>query len=312
MSLTLLSSGGRCLEPVPEALLLFLLISALPSYVLYFGHALDSGEGISRRPPAPLESIAEPVTRSFPGDTTRWFDGVGVWSRLLGFRVQIYFPSQVWSLTKASGGVMLLCLFQGLCASVFSLDPLMGSGFLVAVEKSDDGVDVAVVLWRLGSADVYSLRLRVHWRFFYSVAHAGLCVAVWWRVVSGSGVWSQTHKITVYISNLIALLLFLLVSALPSYVLYLGYALDYGEGISRRPPAPLERIAEPVTRSFPGATTRWFDGVGVWSRLLGFRAQIYFTFQVWSLTEASGDVMLLCLFQGLCASVFSLDPIMGS
>ncbi|KAG5397924.1 hypothetical protein IGI04_019738 [Brassica rapa subsp. trilocularis] len=98
---------------------------------------------------------------------------------------------------------MLLCLFQGLCASVFSLDPLMGSGFLVAVEKSDDGVDVAVVLWRLGSADIYSLRLRVHWRFFYSVARAGWCVAVWWRVVSGSGVWSQTHKITVYISNLI-------------------------------------------------------------------------------------------------------------
>ena len=184
----MLSSGGWCLEPVPEALLLFLLVSALPSYVLYLGYALDYGEGISRRPPAPLERIAEPVTRSFPGATTRWFDGVGVWSRLLGFRAQIYFTFQVWSLTEASGDVMLLCLFQGLCASVFSLDPIMGSGFLVAVEKSDKGVDVAVVMWCLGSADVGSLRLRVYRRFFYSLVCAGLCVALWWRVVFGSGV----------------------------------------------------------------------------------------------------------------------------
>ncbi|CAN6999636.1 unnamed protein product, partial [Brassica rapa subsp. trilocularis] len=104
-----------------------------PSYVLYLGYALDYGEGISRRPPAPLERIAEPVTRSFPGATTRWFDGVG----------------QVATS----------------CCSVSSKVFALVSSALT-------------LLWVLG----FLLR------FFYSLVCAGLCVALWWRVVFGSGV----------------------------------------------------------------------------------------------------------------------------
>lgn len=62
------------------------------------------------------------------------------------------------------------------------------TGFLVAVEKSDEGIYVAVAPRNPGSADVYFLRQRAHQTFFYSVARAGLCAAVWWRVIFGSGV----------------------------------------------------------------------------------------------------------------------------
>ncbi|WZY72854.1 hypothetical protein YC2023_005094 [Brassica napus] len=117
------------------------------------------------------DRFADLVTRSFSGATVRWVNGIRAWSRLFGFRAQVYFSLLIWSLTEASGGVLLLCLYGGLRA-----------------EKSDEGIDVAVAPRNPGSADVYFLRQRALQTFFYSVARAGLCAAVWWRVISGSGV----------------------------------------------------------------------------------------------------------------------------
>ncbi|KAH0928510.1 hypothetical protein HID58_014237 [Brassica napus] len=100
--------------PVPEAPLFSVLVSACSS-ALSLRYALDSGEGISQRPPAPLERFADPVTKSFPRATARWVDGVSGWSRFLGFRARSIFISRSGLLTEASGGVLLLCLYRGLC-----------------------------------------------------------------------------------------------------------------------------------------------------------------------------------------------------
>ncbi|CAN6863019.1 unnamed protein product, partial [Brassica oleracea] len=108
---TLLSSGGRCLEPVPEALLFSFPVFALRSSALSLRYALGSDEGISQRPPAPLGRFADPVINSFPGGTARWVDGVSRWSQLLGFRARSIFISRSGLLTEASGRVLLLCLY---------------------------------------------------------------------------------------------------------------------------------------------------------------------------------------------------------
>ncbi|KAG2273526.1 hypothetical protein Bca52824_056081 [Brassica carinata] len=81
----------------------------------------------------------------------------------------------------------------------------------------------------------------------------------------------------------------------PLLALSLQYTIDSSEGISRRPPARLERFTDPVTRSFHGATARWLTALERGVDFLGFRAQIYFPMQIWSSTEESGGVLLLCL-----------------
>ncbi|KAL0643180.1 hypothetical protein Bca4012_041470 [Brassica carinata] len=98
------TSGGRCLEPVPEALLFSFPVSALRSSALSLRYALGSDEGISQR-------FADPVINSFPGGTARWVDGVSRWSQLLGFRARSIFIARSGLLTEASGRVLLLCLY---------------------------------------------------------------------------------------------------------------------------------------------------------------------------------------------------------
>ncbi|KAF3561899.1 hypothetical protein DY000_02018505 [Brassica cretica] len=126
-------------------------------------YAIDSGEGISRRSPAPLERFADPVTRSFPGDTAR----------------------------RKRRSPVALSLLRSLRWCLQPRFPLWVTGILVAVEKSGEGVGVEVVPRRFGAAVVYFPRQRVHQRFFYSVARAGLCACcvvargLWFRRVTG-------------------------------------------------------------------------------------------------------------------------------
>ncbi|KAF3567382.1 hypothetical protein DY000_02011626 [Brassica cretica] len=160
---TLLSSGGRCLEPVPEALLVSFLVFALRSSALSLRYALGSDKGISQRPPAPLERFADPMINSFPEATARWVNGVSRWSQLLGFRAKSIFIARSGLLTEASGEVSC-------CGG-----------------EKWQGVGVEVVPRRLRSVGGYILRQRVHRRFVYSVARAGMYVVLWWRVVSDFG-----------------------------------------------------------------------------------------------------------------------------
>ncbi|CAN7071263.1 unnamed protein product, partial [Brassica oleracea var. botrytis] len=135
-----------------------------PLLALSLRHAIDSGEGISRRPPAPLERVSCPDLFS-PPDLV--LDG------------------------RKRRSPVALSLLRSLRWCLQPRFPLWVTGILVAVEKSGEGVGVEVVPRRFGEAVVYFPRQRVHWRFFYSVARAGLCACcvvargLWFRRVTG-------------------------------------------------------------------------------------------------------------------------------